>query len=99
MQVRPRAYPHPVLSYFSDDVVGAEFQSTVSVKGTRTAYLFAVTAKTSSRDLVALIEAGRAQYAIHVECASTRYRSIFANSAERFSFQIPASELDGRVEV
>lgn len=99
MQLKPRAYPHPVLSYFSDDVEGSEFQTTVVVKGTKTAYVFNVTAKTSNRDLGKLIETGGAQYAVHVECATTRYRALFSDTAERFSFQIPASSIDGRVEV
>src|SRR5262249_7575003 len=99
MQVKPRAYPHPVLSYFNDDIVGSQFQSTVAVKGTKTAYFLDVTAKTSKKDLVAMIQAGKAQYAVHVECALTRYRSLFAGSAERFNFEIPAVSIDGRVDV
>jgi len=50
MQIKPRAYPHPVLSYFSDDIIGSQFQATVAVKGTKAAYGFEVTAKTSNRD-------------------------------------------------
>jgi hypothetical protein len=99
MQVKARSYPHPVLSYFSDDVTGSQFQSTVAVKGTKTAYVFDITAKTSNRDLHKLIGDGQARYAVHVECAPTRYRSLFADQAERFRFEIPASAIDGRVEV
>src|SRR5205823_13639419 len=36
---------------------------------------------------------------VHVECTQTRYRNIFKSEAERFSFEIPAGMLDGRVEV
>lgn len=99
MQIKPRSYPHPVLSHFSDDVVGTQFQTTVAVNGTKTAYVFDIVAKTSNRDLVKLIEAGKAQYAVHVECALTRYRRLFASGAERFQFEIPATVIDGRVEV
>lgn len=99
MQLRPRSYPHPVLSYFSDDIVGCEFQSTVAVKGTRTSYAVDVTFKTSSLDLAKLIEAGKAQYAVHIECAPTRYRALFAGRAERFHFEIPGNAIDGRVEL
>jgi len=99
MQIKPRFYPHPVLSYFRDDIVGSQFQATVIVRGTKTAYSFEVTAKTSNRDLVALIGAGRARYAVHVECPITRYRSLFADADERFAFEIPSTAIDGRVEV
>jgi hypothetical protein len=55
--------------------------------------------KTSNRDLANMIDAGKAQYAVHIECALTRYRSIFASRMGRFQFEIPASLIDGRVEV
>lgn len=99
MQVKPRSYPHPVLSYFGDDIIGSQFQSTVVVNGTKTAYVFDVTMKTSNRDLVGLIAAAKAQYAVHVECAQTRYRALFPSREERFSFEIPSSLIDGRAEV
>jgi len=99
MQIRPRSYPHPVLSHFSDDVIDCEFQATVAVTGTKTAYVVDVTAKTSSEDIAKLIEGGKAKFAVHVECPLPRYRSLFAEAAERFRFEIPAAAIDGRVEV
>lgn len=99
MQIKPRAYPHPVLSSFSDDIVGSTIQSTIVVRGTKSAYTFDVTVKTSNRDLQKLISERAAQYAVHVECATTRYRSIFSSDEERFSFEIPSTLIDGRVEL
>ncbi len=99
MQVRVRSYPHPVLAYFNDDIVGSQFQSTVAVRGTKTAYVFDITMKTSNQDLADMIEAGKAQYAVHIECALTRHRALFTGRTERFRFEIPSSSIDGRVEV
>lgn len=99
MRVKPRSYPHPVLSSFGDDIVGSQFQMPVKVTTTKTAYVLDAQAKTSDPDLRTLIEEGKAQYAVHVECPQTRYRAIFASSSETFSFEIPASEIDGQVEV
>lgn len=99
MQIKPRAYPHPVLSTFSDDIVGSAIQSTIVVRGTKTAYTFDATIKTSNRDLERLILEGAAQYAVHVECATTRYRRLFPSAKERFSFEIQSALIDGRVEL
>lgn len=99
MLVRPRGFPHPVLSPFSDDIVGAAFQVTVVVAGTKNAYAMKVTAKTSNGDLRELIASGAAQYAIHLECSLTRYRALFASSKETYEFEVPAALIDGRVEV
>src|SRR5882672_6053681 len=99
MLVRPRLYPHPVLSQFSDDIVGATFQSTVAVSGTKTSYLVRVTTRTSNSDLRDLVGKGRASYAVHLECALTRYRALFDSSSEAFEFEVAATLIDGRVEV
>jgi hypothetical protein len=99
MQIKPRAYPHPVLSHFGDDILNSVFMPVVTVKGAKNAYVFDAIFKTNNADLLNLVEEKKAQYAVHVECNQTRYRNIFTGSTERYSFEIPAGMLDGRVEV
>lgn len=99
MQIKPRSYPHPVLSYFGDDVVGSTFQSTIRVKPTKTNYAFEAIFKTSNADLASAVKARKAVHAVHVECATTRYRHLFRAFDETFTFEVPASLLDGRVEL
>lgn len=99
MQIKPRSYPHPVLSHFGDDIVGSVFQPVVSVKGTKNAYSFEAVFKTNNDDLLTLVESKRAMYAVHVECLQTRYRNLFTSHMDRLSFEIPAGLLDGRVEI
>src|ERR1017187_706424 len=99
MQVNPRAYPHPVLSHWGDDILNSNFQGVVSGKGVKNAYVFDAVFKTNNTDLLTLVDQKKAMYAVHVECTSTRYRNIFKSTAEKFSFQIGASLIDGKVEV
>jgi hypothetical protein len=99
MRIRPRSYPHPVLTHFSDDIVNSIFMPVVEVKGNKNAYVFDAVFKTSNTDLLQLIEQKKAGYAVHVECAQTRYRNIFKSGVSKFSFEVPAGLLDGRVEV
>ena len=99
MQIKPRSYPHPVLSHFGDDIVNSVFQPVVTVKGNKNAYAFDSVFKTNNADLITLIEQKKARYAVHIECLQTRYRSIFTSEKEKFSFEIAAGMLDGRVEV
>ena len=99
MLIKPRSYPHPVLSEFSDDIVGSAFQSTVAVAGSKTDYLVSVTARTSNSDLATYVATGKARYAVHLECAITRYRGLFSDGRDRYEFKIPAALVDGRVEV
>lgn len=99
MQVKPRSYPHPVLAHFTDDIANSVFQPVVTVKGNKNAYVFDAVFKTNNADLLQLIEQKKARYAVHVECTQTRYRDIFRSDNEKFSFEVPAGLLDGRVEV
>ncbi|WP_155835302.1 hypothetical protein [Herbaspirillum sp. RV1423] len=99
MQVNYRVYPHPVLSYFSDDYVRCLYQTNVLTSVSRTTYQFAVTSKTSSPGLLKLLEAGDAVHGIHIECNATRYRRIFTSKDDRFSVEISSDELDGRVNL
>jgi len=99
MQINPRSYPHPVLSHWGDDIVDSAFQGVVSGHGAKHAYVFEAVFKTNNADLLALVEKRQAMYAVHVECTSTRYRNIFKSEAERFSFEIGAGQIDGKVEV
>lgn len=99
MQIKYRQYPHPVLAYFSDDLVKCAFQSTIKTVTTTTAYKFNAICVTSSRDLNKLIKDNKAQYAFHVECASTRFRELFCSFEKEFSFEVPADKLNGRVEI
>jgi hypothetical protein len=71
----------------------------VEVKGNKNAYVFDAVFKTNNADLLQLIEQKKARYAVHIECTQTRYRNIFKSNSEKFSFEVPAGLLDGRVEV
>lgn len=99
MQVKYRQYPHPVLSYFSDDFIDSAFQSTLICTPTKTAYKFVVKCKTSSQDLIDLIEKETACYALHIECPATRFRSNFTFFCEEFFFEIEEDLLFGKVQV
>jgi hypothetical protein len=99
MQIKPRSYPHPVLAHFGDDIVNSIFMPVVTVKGNKTAYAFDAVFKTNNADLLKLVEQKKARYAVHVECTQTRYRNIFKSETDKFTFDIPANMLDGRVEV
>jgi len=99
MQISYRQFPHPVLSYFSDDVIGVEFQTSIKTQRTQNTYIFEVTSYTSCDDLVRLVKERKARYAFHFECQSTRFRRMFASFDEKFSFEIHADELDGKVQI
>jgi hypothetical protein len=99
MQINPRAYPHPVLAHWGDDILNSTFQGVVSGKGAKNSYVFEAVFKTNNADLIELVEQKAAFYAVHLECTSTRYRNLFRSSSEKFYFEVAAGLIDGKVEV
>lgn len=99
MLISERHYPHPVLSFFSDDYKEKIFQSSLNVRPNKTFFRLVVKANTSSAALKELISQKIAAYCIHVECASTRYRDCFTFFDNDFEVDIPVSDLEGKVEV
>lgn len=99
MELKCRNYPYPVLDYYSDNFINCSFQVSITSSVTKTAYLLNVTAKTSCRDLADLIKAKKACYALHVECSPTLYRTIYKSFEENFTIEIPANEVDGKVQL
>jgi hypothetical protein len=97
MQVNYRAYPHPVLSYFSDDYVRCLYQTNVRTTVSKNAYTFAVMSKTSSAGLKGLLASGDALHAIHVECNATRFRRLYTSKNDSFNIEIPSDVIDGKV--
>lgn len=99
MQISSRQYPHPVLSYYSDDFPNSEFQASLKNSKTQTTYLFDAECVTSSEGIQQLITRGKAKYAFHFECQTTRYRRIFSSFDNKFTFQLPAQDVDSKVQI
>jgi hypothetical protein len=99
MQIDSRYYPHPVLSPFSDDLVGSAFQCAIIAEKEGREFVFKITSRVSSRKLEELISEKKAVYAVHVECPATRYRKIWRFFEAVNDVRIPIEMLEGRVQV
>lgn len=99
MQINQRLYPHPVLSWFSDDYPKGIFQPALQVTPNKSFFRLVLVCKTSSKTLKGLIADRKAAYCIHVECPSTRFRSAFISYEDGYEIDIPVSDLEGKVEV
>ena len=99
MLINQRLYPHPVLSWFSDDYPERMFQPAIDVKPNKSFFRIIMNCNTSSKALRDLIDQKKAAYCIHIECSSTRYRSAHKSFDNEFEVDIPVSDLEGKVEV
>ena len=98
MKLSSRSYPHPVVGN-GDDVPNAAFQAAYEYTSDKQFYFIGVTVACSSASLVKLIGKGTASYVLHVECGNTLYREAFDFSGTNKRVDIPASKLNGTVEV
>ncbi|RAV17811.1 hypothetical protein [Paenibacillus contaminans] len=99
MQINYRQYPHPVLSYFADDVIDSDFQASLRSSKTQNTYIFEAYCVTSCDGVNQLIAEKKAYFAFHFECSTTRFRKVFASFETDFTFQLPADSIDGKVQI
>ena len=98
MDIRFRLYPHPVLSSVSDDYrTSMEFTCDVK-KGIRE-LVFMMDAKTEDEGILDLINSGKAEYAYHIECPLTSFRTMIRSEISMVSRHIPERDLNGQVSV
>ncbi|ASS74802.1 hypothetical protein CIG75_07300 [Tumebacillus algifaecis] len=99
MQIKGSHYPHPVLSDFSEALVDSLFDASFDTQVDGNMYRLRVDFTLVNEDLNTLIQKGKATYALHLECIGTRLRSLYRSREDNLVVEVPAQELDGRVEV
>lgn len=99
MQINYRQFPHPVLSYFSDDVIDSDFQASLKSSKTQNTYIFEASCVTSCEGINQLIADNKARFAFHFECPTTRFRKVFTSFNTDFTFQLEADYIEGKVQL
>lgn len=94
-----RAFPHPVLSPFRDDVFPNDFAMELQVGGDADNFYLFLTFALSNPTLTGLIGEGKASLGVHVECKRNFFRRLFPLRSASERIVISSSELVGRVEV
>lgn len=99
MKINPRAFPHPVLSQHTDDVLPNELQVDLKVTPTKSDFELEYRVSIKHDGIRTLVTSGDAKLVIHVECRSNFYRKAFSCHRLEGNLAIPVSDLTGYVEV
>lgn len=99
MKIKPRAFPYPVLSQYTDDVLPNELQVDLGVTPTKSDFELVFGISLKHDGIKALVAKGDAKLVIHVECRSNFYRKAFSCNRFEGTLAIPVSDLTGHVEV
>ncbi|MDQ0204129.1 hypothetical protein [Pectinatus haikarae] len=99
MEIRPKLYPYPVLSYYSDDYVDSSFDTVITP--VRDGYNIRIDflAEVNNAGISDLLVSGKAKIVYHLECAQTGYRVAVSTSKYELSHVIVNKMISGRLQV
>lgn len=96
---RNKAFPYPVLRPHCNDYLDVEFQAIVEFHVQQQGVTAVLTFATSSDELTAEVEAGRAKYVAIVSCRDTYYRKVISAKETSVSEVLEPGVLKGEVRV
>jgi len=98
MEIRPKLYPYPVLSYYSDDYVDSNFDTVITP--VRDGYNIRIDflAEVNNAGISDLLVSGKAKIVYHLECAQTGYRVAVSTSKNEDSHIIVNKMISGRLQ-
>lgn len=98
---RNKSFPYPVLSDYSDDYINAAFQASqyLYVDSETGDVVLDVQFMLSEKAIDALVQQGKATYAVLVKCSKTYYRECFFSEGTELEVQIESGVLHGKVEL
>lgn len=100
MDIRYKLYPYPMLAADMDDYIDSSFAFSVAPPEKELweiKFSFALDLKND--ELFSMIQSGKAEYLIHIECPQTCYRHAIKTSDTTYIHCIPERELNGRVSI
>ena len=100
MKIEQGKCPHPVLNSNDLDVQGV-FENLVerSTNAERDKFIITNNISLTNETLENCLKKGSVVRVLHVECGQTRYRRCVALEKDHESIEIPAGDIDGRVEL
>lgn len=99
MRIKNRLYPYPVLRPSAGDYLHSTFKCTIVPQTSEKECRFFFDMVCSNDTILNLIEAGKAIYAVHIECKYTYYRDLKYSTDAKFSIKLDGSLVDQQVEV
>ncbi len=100
MEIRNRLFPYPVLCEDSDDYVSGEFHVTPSIvsQGIND-IVVRFDIELDNPGLQELINSGKAEYMIHLECSNTAFRTVIKTYSNSETYTILNSRVNGDINL
>lgn len=98
MQLSNFVFPHPVLSKYTDDIVGSINCEQSIIEKTED-YSVSFNYELDNEQLLSLLNEGKATNICEVQCSATMYRRIHSTTEDEIELKIPRKHVRGRVEL
>lgn len=99
MEIRPKLYPYPVLSYYSDDYVDSNFDTVITPIRDGYNIRLDFLAEVNNSGISDLLAFGKAKIVYHLECAQTGFRVAVSTEKNEISYGIANKMINGRLQV
>ena len=99
MDIRYKLYPYPMLAADMDDYIDSSFTFTVATEKEIREIKFSFQLDLKNDGLFNMIQSGKAEYLIHIECPQTCYRYAIKTPDVGCIHRIPERDLNGRVSI
>ena len=99
MKIKNRLFPYPVLCMENDDYIESQFDVTCKIDEGISDVVLNFDITLENDDLRFLIHKGYAQFAIHIECSKTVFRTMISTPSSKIQYSIPKSRVNGDIEV
>ena len=94
-----KGFPYPVLSQYTDDYNGVNFDSYITGGINGFDYVIKFNATLTDDGINTLIKEKKAELVYHIECSQTGYRNVYKAKSFIDEIKIPLKKLRGNVEV
>jgi len=99
MKIKHRHFPYPVLSPYSNDIVGRPLEATIELEIVDRNLRFTANFDLENKTLRDLIASNQAVYGVHIECSSTMKRLFKKSQTAKFIFDIEQKFLNNQVNI
>lgn len=100
MEIRNRLFPYPVLCEDTDDYVEGEFHVEAKlVEQGLNDILVQFDMHLDNSGLQSLINTGKAEFVIHMECSNTAFRTVIRTSSNTEQYRIMNSRVNGDINL